>query len=352
MTRPGNPCVHCGICLSACPTYRLDKEEAESPRGRLMLMDALANGEATPGEVRPHLDRCIGCRACESVCPSGVAYGERLEEARRRLGGPRRPLAFVLRQIVKRPRPIVALARLLGLAPPRPAAEAWPTPPARPKARIALHLGCVTPHLYPGLVSDTAHLLTHLGYAVESPAGQTCCGALLRHAGLDAAGCEERNAKAFLGFDAVVSPASGCSTTAGITDVCRLLARELPLSGARLPPVRVAFDPPCHLLHGQRVDATPLLRAIDGVTLVPLDGASDCCGAGGIYMESQRGFALRVRAPKLDAILRSGAEVVATANPGCMLWLWRGLKAGRAIEVVHPVSLLRRALSPRDPARA
>jgi len=338
-----NPCVHCGICLSACPTYRLDKEEAESPRGRLLLMEAFAARRATAAEVRPHIDRCIGCRACETVCPSGVAYGERLEDARRRLGGPPRPLRFLLRQIVARPRPLLALARLLGLAPPHAAREPWPLAPARPKARIALHLGCVTPHLYPGLVTDTAHLLARLGYAVEAPPGQTCCGAILRHAGMDASEHEERNARAFTGFDAVVSPAAGCSTTPGITDVCKLLAGELPLPGARLPPVKVAFDAPCHLLHGQRFDASPLLRSIEGLDLVPLDGASDCCGAGGIYMESQRAFAVRVRAPKIDAILRSGAGVVATANPGCMLWLWRGLR-GR-VAVAHPVSLLRRALS-------
>ena len=142
----------------------------------------------------------------------------------------------------------------------------------------------------------------------------------------------------------MVSVAAGCSATPGMRDACALLLDELPLTGFRLPPVKVAYDAPCHLLHGQGVDAAPLLDAIEGVERVPLAGSDRCCGAGGLYMEQQPALARAVRAEKLDAIEASGAQVVATPNPGCMIWLWRGIKQRKLdVEVVHPLSLLARA---------
>ena len=336
-------CVHCGICLPKCPTYRVLKEEADSPRGRVLLLEALEEGRLRAEDVRPSIDRCIGCRACETACPSGVPYGRVLEEGRSALGGPGRLVRFSLRALTrpKLVRLLVAAARILGRAPPRSRAGPWPDPPARPRARVALHLGCVTPHLFPRLAGDLAYLLTRLGFRAEAPPGQTCCGALHRHAGLDAGELEERNARAFAGYDLTVSAAAGCSTTRGFTDACRLLLEEERLPAARLPRSRVAYDAPCHLLHAQGVDASRLLDAIAGVERVDLPGSDECCGAGGIFMELQGGLARRVRAEKLDRIAASGADTVATPNPGCMLWLWRGLKErGLRVAVAHPVSLL------------
>jgi glycolate oxidase iron-sulfur subunit len=310
------------------------REEADSPRGRILLLDALLEGRAAARDIRPHIDRCVGCLACEAVCPSGVPYGKLLEEGRRELGGPSFLPRLFLRHAVNRPtilRWLVGLARLMGRVPPKPPPIPWPVARSA-KATLKLHLGCVTPHLFPNLAAEAAHVLARLGYAVEAPA-QPCCGALHRHAGLR--------------YDAKVegiSVAAGCSTTPGLTDVCRLLLGER-IVGARLPPVRVAWDAPCHMIHAQGVDAAPLLDAIEGVERVDLPGTTECCGAGGLYMGLQPALARKVREKKVAEILASGAPVVATANPGCMLWIWRGLReAGAKVEVVHPVTLLARAL--------
>jgi glycolate oxidase iron-sulfur subunit len=319
------------------------KEEADSPRGRIFLLDALLDGRARAEDVRHHLDRCVGCLACQTVCPSGVPYAELLEEGRRRLG-PGALARLLLRRVLPHPRLVgglAAAARALGRAPPRAPPLPWPEAPARPKARVAIHLGCVTPHLFPGLAAEAAHVLARLGYRVELPPGQGCCGALHRHAGLPF----EHDARPFQGYDVVVSLAAGCSTTPGLTDVCRVLLDGRPFRGARLPSVRVAWDAPCHLVHAQGIDASPILDGIEGVERVTLPGAAECCGAGGLYMGLQRRLARQVRARKVAEILASGARVVATPNPGCMLWIWRGLReAGAAVEVVHPVTLLARAL--------
>jgi glycolate oxidase iron-sulfur subunit len=330
-------CVHCGLCLESCPTYRVLREEADSPRGRILLLDALLEGRAEASDVRRHLDRCVGCLACEAVCPSGVPYGHLLEEGRRKLGGPSLLPRLFLRHVVNRPfllRMLAGTARLLGLVPPKPSPIPWPAAVANPKGRLALHLGCVTPHLFPNLAAEAAHVLARLGYAVE-PAAARCCGALHRHAGLP---YESPAIEA-------LSLAAGCSTTKGLTDVCKVLLAERPFPGARLPPVRVAWDAPCHLIHAQGVDAAPLLDAIEGVERVTLPGATECCGAGGLYMGLEPVLARKVREKKILEILASGAKVVATANPGCMLWIWRGLReAGSDVEVLHPVTLLARAL--------
>jgi glycolate oxidase iron-sulfur subunit len=299
-------------------------------------LDALLEGRAAAEDVRTHLDRCVGCLACEAVCPSGVPYGHLLEEGRKKLGGPSFLPRLFLRHVVNRPfllRALVGAARLLNRVPPKPPLFPWPVV-TNPKAVLPLHLGCVTPHLFPNLAAEAAHVLARLGYAVE-PAGQRCCGALHRHAGLP----YESRAEG-------IALAAGCSTTPGLTDICKVLLEER-IEGARLPPVRVAWDAPCHLIHAQGIDAAPLLDAIEGVERVTLPGATECCGAGGLYMGLERRLARKVREKKVAEILASKAQIVATPNPGCMLWIWRGLREANAeVEVVHPVTLLARALAP------
>ena len=144
------------------------------------------------------------------------------------------------------------------------------------------------------------------------------------------------------GYDHVVSVAAGCSATPGITDITVWLqGHEIPARSPALAPRRVAYDAPCHLLHAQGIDARALLENLPGIVLVPLTGADDCCGAGGIYMRVQPRLARDIRAKKLDAIEDAAVDVVATGNPGCLLWLWRGLKErGSRVRVAHPMSLL------------
>ncbi len=352
------PCVHCGLCLPACPTYSVTHDEVESPRGRILLLEAWGEGRVTADDVRPHLDRCIGCLACESMCPSGVPYAALLESGRAALGGPPFFWRVFLRHLLKRRWLVGAaagLARLVRRVPPkehrRPAfalratARAGPSAcselvPTQPRARVGIHLGCVTPALFPRLAGDVALVLAKLGYLVEVPRRQGCCGALARHAGL----AQEADLAPFAGCDFVVSAAAGCSATPGLTDVTRLLLDETEFAGARHMPLRVAYDAPCHLVHAQGVDAGPVLDRIPGITRVALPDDEDCCGAGGLYMQREPELARAVRARKLDALLESGAEAVATPNPGCMLWLWQGLRQrGANVRVVHPVTLLAEA---------
>jgi len=404
-------CVHCGLCLPYCPTYGVSGRESDSPRGRIYLMRGEAEGrlEISP-EAELHLDRCIVCRACETVCPSGIRMGEMMESfrhaTRRRRGrrladllsaaalravlphrarvaalsdllelyertGLRRLATAVARRLAPR---FAALDRLLPPMPPRSvrgidreAASSGGVFRAKGKARarVGLFLGCIASEWYAPVHRATIRVLTRNGCDVVVPLEQTCCGALHRHSGLLEDGAElfARNAEAFreAGVDCVAVNAAGCGAalkeplpgTSGdpgppARDICELLA-ELGIADPDRPvPKRVAHHQACHLVHAQRVGpgaVEGLLRRIPGLTLVPLADADRCCGAGGIYNLLHPEMAEPLQSEKVDAVLRSGAEVVATGNPGCWLQIRAGL-TGRGIEVLHPVELLDRGYGP------
>lgn len=401
-------CVHCGLCIPHCPTHGVTGREADSPRGRIHLMRAYAEGDDVLSEsARTHLDQCIVCRACESVCPSGIRMGEMMESFRERMNAERPRGAagpvgrFFLRHLLPHRERLAlltdaldlyertgvarlaqsllgrsSLAALHAMRPKLPARSdrRIETDRARPtgfpahgerRARVALFLGCVAAEWFADIHRATIRVLQRNGCDVVVPAAQTCCGALHRHAGLldDALSLEDRNRSAFAesGVDAVIVNAAGCGASlkepvlsgveSGVryVDVCEFL-NELGLR----PPMhdvakKVAYDQPCHLVHGQRIPGSVvenLLRQIPGLTLVPLAGSERCCGAGGVYSLLHPEMAGPILAEKIATIRASGADVVATGNPGCILQIRGGL-AGTKVEVAHPVELLDRAYGAR-----
>lgn len=433
-------CVHCGFCLPACPTYTRLGDEADSPRGRLHLMGAVAEGRLDPASdaYQRHLDRCLGCRACESVCPSGVEYGLLLERAREVAVSARPPerLQRLLLGAVERPSVLAAwmwgsrVLRATGLpallarwlparGPSGPMGRArlgsamlaastpvrWERGPARTRDgsgtapgeafgtsgvesaerraersaerspdrranRVGLLTGCIQEGLFSRVNEATRRVLEANGWEMVDVPEQGCCGALHAHGGrLEVArSMALRNLEAFrkVDVDVIVANAAGCgallrevdhlleddpeATEAAawfaerVRDVSELLAGEgrTPEVGASLP-LRVAYDAPCHLLHGQRVEKPPLslLRSIPGLELVPLAGSDECCGGAGIYGITHPKLGGRIGMDKVEAIRESGAEVVATGNPGCIMQIGAGLRmAGLPVDVVHPVELL------------
>jgi glycolate oxidase iron-sulfur subunit len=391
-------CVHCGFCLQACPTYLALEDENDSPRGRIVLMRALVDGtlSTTDVDVRTHIDRCLGCRACETACPSGVPYGHLLEATRATLTAVR-PNGFVARMMLRvfarrlptrmamlagRVTRSLGLSRLLAHMPGRVGfamamLEATRTPITRrtyvpdsdgSRGTVSLLTGCVMEGLFTETNRATERTLAMNGYAmVESPA-QRCCGALHAHAGDDvtARTLARANIAAFeqTGADAIAVNAAGCGAmmkeyghllandplwrerarriSSRVRDVSELLADAGPRVGGPLP-LTVTYDAPCHLLHAQRIAEPPhrLLAAIPGLAVLPLRGNDQCCGSAGIYNLIEPDTSNRVLEPKLANIGDTGAPLVTSGNPGCLMQIGAGLyQAGMDVRVIHPVDLL------------
>jgi len=395
-------CVHCGLCLPVCPTYRETGRESASPRGRIYLMRATAEGRVPLGErLAEEAYLCLGCRACETACPSGVRFGRLVEETRAavedaglRRGAAKRIETWALRGVIPHPRRLRAalgalrvvqllrldrigapllprslrrLAASAPLVPPRrersPLAERFAAHGAR-RGRVGFFTGCVMPELFGATQRATVEVLVRNGFEVVVPRGQGCCGALHAHAG-DAAFARDlarRNVEAFRGLDAVVVDSAGCGAAmreAGdwlpdvggdfaksVRDVCELLDEV----GLRAPrgrvEGRVCYDDPCHLVHGQGVREAPrrLLAQIEGLSLVAHDDPTSCCGAAGIYNLTHRAMSEAVLARKLASLAAADPDWIATGNPGCLMQLANGAaRAGLRAQVVHPVELLARA---------
>jgi glycolate oxidase iron-sulfur subunit len=390
-------CVHCGFCLQACPTFLATGDEADSPRGRIELMRSLERGDlaATDASLAYHLDRCLGCRACEPVCPSGVRYGHALETARERLavtgGVPWLARAalwalttagvsgviYWFARIFRAtgiPRLFAGWGRIrfaMGmLAATKPTggnrrskavtsgrfaqpvtAHYRPLPPVT----ALLFRGCVMQGLFRHVHGATIRTLQVNGYDVREVAGQVCCGALHAHAGLgdEARELARANTAAFGdGDEPIVVNSAGCgafmkeyggSFSARVRDVTELLAANGgPVAGGPLD-LQVAYDPPCHLLHAQRISQPPerLFAAIPLLHLVTVSGANDCCGSAGLFTLVEPEMSRAVLQPKLEALSAVAPQVVATGNPGCAMQIGAGLAArGIRAQVRHPVELL------------
>ena len=400
-------CVHCGLCLNQCPTYRVTRLEPESPRGRIHLVKAAAGGRIELNNIfKEHLYLCLLCRACETACPSGVQYGRIAEAAREQIGPPGSPtsraiLNFVFTRLLAYPRRLKALARLLrfyqrsglqtllDLLLPKKLRDMQAMLPAIPqqffapkdnlfpalgarRAKIAMLNGCIMPILFGDVNAATLRVLQRNGCDVVFPAGQICCGALNTHNGEAVAAKEmaRRNIDVFLqaGVDAVIVNAAGCGAamkeyghllkddaayaekakyfSTRVKDAGEFLA-ELGLVGELAPlAMTVTYQDPCHLAHGQRVRAQPrqLLQAIPGLKLVEMEGSDRCCGSAGIYNITHAEMSRHLLKEKMQSVQSTNTEAIVAPNPGCMLQLKFGAQHyGPDVKVYHLMDLLDRA---------
>jgi glycolate oxidase iron-sulfur subunit len=429
-------CVHCGLCLNACPTYRQLGLEMDSPRGRVYQMVQVAEGAPVTPSYIQHIGLCLACRGCETACPSGVPYGRMVEDARAEIEtsirrGHITNLArrFVFERLLQSPRMLsvagtllylyeasglklltrgLSSMRLLGrlgdLAQLAPSAEPpfffsqigrtfVPKGPRR--HRVAFLAGCIANVSFARLNEATVRVLQNNGCEVVVIPGQGCCGALHLHSGLpgEARQLARRNIDALIqaaaliqpnapippgtpieadsqargaaGFDAIVTNAAGCGST--LKEYGELLAddpayaakaREFSaqmrditefLAGIALNPnmgrvdAVATYQDSCHLAHGQRVHTAPrkLLAAVPGLTLHEMRGADLCCGSAGIYNVVQNEMSMQILATKMETVNATGAQVIATANPGCMLQLQAGVRLhGGQQRVMHVVEIL------------
>jgi glycolate oxidase iron-sulfur subunit len=404
-------CVHCGLCTASCPTYIETCDENDSPRGRIYLMRAVADGRLALGPgVREHLELCLDCRACESACPSGVQYGKMIEPFKIALqnsatGGQktsllqrvilhhlfpysgRVKLALAPAQVLQRAglldwaermglfRLLPPTLRRLQAMLPKLSGSRDQLPAVLPaigpkRARVALFLGCVADAMFPETNAATARVLQANGCEVLIPRGQSCCGAIDYHSGVEGPALElaRRNLETFrlAGVDAIIVNAAGCGAmlkdyahilpaelhddakafVAKVKDISEFLMTLGPVPPRNAVPLKVTYHDACHLCHGQQIRTQPraLLAMIPGLELVPLEETEICCGAAGTYNLSQPEMSERLGRRKMDHIEATGASVVATGNVGCILQIARKVKErGKPIDVVHPVDLLDRA---------
>ena len=395
-------CIHCGLCLSYCPTYSELGNEMDSPRGRIYLMRAAEEGRIDYSPtVRKHIDLCLGCLACETACPSGVRYHSLIEAARTKVEAARerdgesgwvRRLA--LRGLLPHPRRLEAAAALLAayrksglqrlvrasgllnlmgrmgeleaLSPPvtpvsirRRVEQGAPGGDAG-RASAALLTGCIMRVSFGHINLATVRVLAENGHTVRVPQGQVCCGALHGHSGdrRTARELARKNIDVFLdsGADFIVTNSAGCGSmmkeygelleedpvyrekaealAARVRDISEFLVEQ----GFRPPakpdglrdgePLAVTYHEACHLVHGQKVRKPPreILRSLPGVEVRDLAESDWCCGSAGVYNLNQPEMAGRLLKRKVGHILDTGASVVATANPGCIIQIESGLK--------------------------
>ncbi len=408
-------CVHCGLCLNQCPTYRTLRLEPESPRGRIHLVKAAAEGRVDLTErFKDHLYLCLLCRACETACPSGVQYGHVAEKVREVLGPPGSPrmrsmLKLVFNHLLPYPGRLKLMARLLRLyqgigiqtlvrsllpkkvreiesmlpSIPRnffdPAGKVFPAIGER-RAKVAMLNGCVMPLLFGDVNHATVRVLQYNGCDVVFPGCQICCGALNVHNGENVVAKQmaRQNIDAFLGagVDAVVVNSAGCGAamkeyshllkddpeyadkakqfSALVQDASEFLAGIGLVGELGRFQMTVTYQDPCHLAHGQRVRNQPrkLLESIPGLKLIEMDGSDRCCGSAGIYNLTNPEMSQTLLREKMQLIADTQAEAVVAPNPGCMLQLGYGSRHyGPTVQVYHLMDLLDRAYAEADNSR-
>lgn len=387
-------CIRCGFCLETCPTFVETGSELESPRGRIYLVRSALEGKLRWREdVAPHLDLCLGCRNCETACPSAVEYGAILEMARDRIekGRPQWGKSLLLKTTTT-----PAMLKLTGLLPVRrmPSLMSRPFSSQKPEAdlptpqrgvelppltdgpavvgEVFLLEGCAMSVLFPRVHQATRRLLRRVGYTVRETT-QGCCGALHIHNGhIEEAHRLARDlARAFAsqpsplgtggeGLPIVVNSA-GCGSTmkeyedrafaARVKDASEFLLNaglKDALASSRGLDVTVTYHDACHLAHGQKITSAPreLLKAIPGVNFVEMNEADLCCGSAGIYNVLQPKMARRLVERKYANIAATGASIVVTGNPGCHAWIAQAAREhGQQVKVMHTIEFLEAAFT-------
>src|SRR5450755_1320817 len=400
-------CVHCGFCLDTCPTYVLWGAEADSPRGRIVLIsEGLESTEQLSAEMVTHFDRCLGCMACVTACPSGVRYDRLIERVRpqverhhERAKGDR-ALRMLLYQTLPHPKrlrvllPLLAASRKLGVerlperfsamvkvAPRISVGEARrvllperTAPVGEPRGRVGLLLGCVQRVFYPQVHRATVHVLAAEGFEVIAPRAPDCCGALEFHGGEEPSAIRRARetvaafaqAGGAAGLDHVVVNAAGCGSamkaygellgtpeaqafSERVRDVSELLGAIEPRAPRGPVPLRVAYHDACHLAHAQGVRRSPrrLLRAIPGLELLEVQTEPDvCCGSAGIYNLVAPEAAAQLGARKARHLVATGAQAIAAGNPGCAAQLDLHLRElGCPLPIHHPIELISRSIA-------
>jgi len=408
-------CVHCGLCLNQCPTYRVLRLEPESPRGRIHLIKAAADGRIELNErFEEHLYLCLLCRACESACPSGVQYGHIAEKAREMIGPPgsklaRAVLGFAFTQLLPHPGRLKCAASILRLyqrtslqqfirfllpAKLKEMDSMLPVIPRRffepptntisaigkRRAKVAMLNGCVMPLLFGDVNEATVRVLQRNGCEIVFPKDQICCGALNIHNGESVAAnmMARRNIDAFFeaGVDVVIVNAAGCGAamkeyghllrddaayaekatrfSALVKDAGEFLAGLGLVGELGKLEMTVTYQDPCHLAHGQRVRTQPrkLLQAIPGLKLVEMEASDRCCGSAGIYNLTHSGMSQHLLKEKMESVSATKAEAMVAPNPGCMLQLRYGAQRyGPDVRVYHLMDLLDRAYAKAEASK-
>jgi glycolate dehydrogenase iron-sulfur subunit len=387
-----NACVQCGLCLPVCPTFRLTGRETASPRGRLQAMNAVHRGVLhIDSTFEGIIDFCLGCRACEPICPGMVPYGRALEGTRAEIVAQRPSMAhrfrgFLLGRVLAAPliltlgtaflsvaqklrlvrfapRRLRRLTRGLRVLGGRPRQTRGYLGAAGSRGTIGLLAGCIQDQWFRPVNLAAIELLEMAGYRVEVPADQTCCGALAAHDGKapQAHALAERNTDVFSRYDQVVVTSAGCSAhvreyahwaddgaTIGKRTIDVTVAVARAIAEGVLPRLEqdgesIAIQDPCHLRHAQRVvDEPRAILSAAGFDVVEIDPAGMCCGAAGLYTVLQPDASEQLGNQKADQVRSTGVRKVASANPGCEMQLRSAL--GEGYEIAHPIEWYRRSL--------
>jgi glycolate oxidase iron-sulfur subunit len=383
-------CVHCGFCLTACPTYLETGNELDSPRGRIYLMKSAIEGRIPMGEALvKHLDLCLGCLACETACPSGVDYSQLIESSRsqieRRYRRPfserlYRSLLFSIFPYPKRLRPLLPflflyeaagirrliqssgilhklsekLAHMEGMLPEVKSAFPSSLPdlmPAKGKRRfrVAFLTGCVQSVLFPETNGATIRVLAENGCDVVIPKDQVCCGALSLHSGRLSESREfaRSNIGIFENYDvdAIIVNSAGCGSAMKeygellndsraekfgkkVKDIMEFLA-DIGVQGElKELKLRVTYQDACHIAHAQRIKTHPrkIINQIPGIEFIELPESEICCGSAGIYNLVEPEMSEKLLERKISRLKETGAEVLVAGNPGCLLQIGMGIR--------------------------